>query len=102
MVLSPVDTPMFVGGKGELRENTKILNRKLKYMEKAVRVWYKQEKRIVRLMYQKGLIDDFKLSELYWERYKLTEKKMGRKPRKKYVFTTHYPEIHFCTVDYWG
>lgn len=38
-------------------------------MDKEIQIWKKQEKRIVRLLYRKGLLSDFKLSELYWEEY---------------------------------
>lgn len=44
---------------------------------KINRVWNKQEKRIVRLLYRKGF--DIDLSNLYWTSYKKTGKKYRRK-----------------------
>lgn len=44
---------------------------------KINRVWNKQEKRIVRLLYRKGF--DIDLSNLYWASYKKTGKKYRRK-----------------------
>jgi hypothetical protein len=67
---------------------------------RKIRTWKKQEKRIVKLLYQKGLID-IKLDQLYWESYKVfktSKRKHGRKYRKS-IFL---PEIHFATRDYWG
>ena len=70
-------------------------------MSTKFRVWKKQEKRIVKLLYRKGLLNDFKLSELYWEEYKLLHKRK-RKHKRVYKFDKYAPEIHYSTVDYWG
>jgi len=73
-------------------------------MYKSVRTWVKQEKRIVRLLYRKGLIDDFhfKVTDLYWASYKPNGRARKRRNSPKYRFTTCYPEIHYCSTDYWG
>ena len=61
----------------------------------------KEEKRIVRLLYRKGFLKDYKLDDLYWNEYsKLRVKK--KKHGRKYRYTVYLPEVHFCTTDYWG
>lgn len=66
---------------------------------KINRVWNKQEKRIVRLLYRKGF--DIDLSNLYWASYKKTGKKYRR---KGFTFSSsgYRDEVYFCTWDYWG
>jgi len=58
---------------------------------KILRKWVKDEKRIVRLLYRKGLIDKFHgdITGLYWEAFK----RVGK------IYT---PEVHCCESDYWG
>lgn len=70
-------------------------------MSTKVRIWKKQEKRIVKLLYRKGLIEEFQLSDLYWAEYTLLHKRK-RKHGRKYRFNKYAPEIHFSTIDYWG
>ena len=71
-------------------------------MRKAKRLWIKQEKRIVKLLYRKGLIrPDIKIKDLYWQEYHSTNKRY-RSKNKKYKFTEYMPEIFFGTCDYWG
>lgn len=67
---------------------------------KELRKWVKDEKRIVKLLYQKGFLkDSYSYDRLYWEAFRSS----GRKHRHgQYRFTTYYPEIHYCTSDYWG
>jgi hypothetical protein len=72
-------------------------------MRKSIRKWVKDEKRIVRLLYRKGLLTDklkgYKLKDLYWAEYRAS----GRRYRSgKYKFSEYLPEVHFCTTDYWG
>lgn len=69
-------------------------------MAKDIKLWKKQEKRIVKLLYIKGFLD-FKLNELYWAEYH--RMKNGRKRKGKRCSKIRYaPEIHYCTVDYFG
>lgn len=70
-------------------------------MNKEQRLWVKQEKQIVTLMYKKGMITNFKLENLYWAEYKWLRKKKY-KSRGGYKYPLYMPEIHFGTVDYWG
>jgi len=71
-------------------------------MRKAKRLWIKQEKRTVKLLYRKGLIDsDIKIKDLYWAEYHTT-KKTYRSKNKKYKFTEYMPQVFFGTSDYWG
>lgn len=66
---------------------------------KINRVWNKQEKRIVRLLYRKGF--DMDLSTLYWASYKETGKKYRHKG-SPFSYPGYRDEVHFCTWDYWG
>lgn len=66
---------------------------------KTNRVWNKQEKRIVRLLYRKGF--DLDLSNLYWASYKETGKKYRHKG-STFSYTGYRDEVYFCTWDYWG
>lgn len=66
---------------------------------KINRVWNKQEKRIVRLLYRKGF--DIDLSNLYWASYKKTGKKYRRKG-STFSSLGYRDEVYFCIKDYWG
>jgi len=69
---------------------------------KVKRTWIKQEKRIVRLLYRKGLLDEFKLRDLYWAEYHWFRRKMYKSKNTKYKYPIYMPEVHYCTTDYWG
>lgn len=73
-------------------------------MSKKIRTWVKQEKRIVRLLYRKGFITDahFKCSDLYWQAYRVYKRPRKRKNSPKFRFSIYYPEVHYCSTDYWG
>lgn len=61
----------------------------------------KHSKRIAKLALKKGIIDKKFYKELYIEYY--TEyKRPKRKSKGGYRITRYFPELHFCTVDYWG
>lgn len=66
---------------------------------KINRVWNKQEKRIVRLLYRKGF--DIDLSNLYWVSYKKTGKKY-RCNGSTFSSLGYRDEVYFCIKDYWG
>lgn len=68
---------------------------------KINRVWNKHEKRIVRLLYRKGLID-MDISELYWESYRRSGKRYRNKKFTYGKLDNRLDEIHFATFDYWG
>lgn len=75
------------------------------HIEKINRVWVKQEKQIIKLLYKKGLIDTLNpisIEEFYWQFYKRDKihKKYRYKNGTKWI--NYLPEIHFCTYDYWG
>lgn len=61
----------------------------------------KEEKRLVKLLYKKGLLKDFKLKDLYWNAYSVLRKKK-RKHGRKYRHLIYLPEVHYATTDYWG
>lgn len=72
---------------------------------KVKRKWVKEEKRIVRLLYRKGFLEDFKVNELYWAEYYWFRKKTRRYKSVdggKYRYPVYMPEVHYCTTDYWG
>lgn len=66
---------------------------------KINRVWNKQEKRIVRLIYRKGFLSD--MPNLYWASYKETGKKYKNKG-SSYSWYGCLDEVYYCTWDYWG
>lgn len=72
-------------------------------MRKVKKIWIKQEKRIVNLIYKKGLMPkEFKiLEELYWAEYHNSLKTYKSK-EKKYRFAEYYPEVHYSSTDYFG
>ena len=55
-------------------------------MRNNLKIWLKQEKRIVKLLYKKGFLEDFGShhKNLYWESYK------------------NIPEIYSVSFDYYG
>jgi hypothetical protein len=69
---------------------------------KENRLWVKQEKRIVKLLYRKGLLDGFKISEFYWAEYRWMNRKKYKSKYSKYRFPIYKPEVHYMTTDYWG
>jgi len=74
---------------------------------KIKRRWVKQEKRIVRLMYKKGLLSEFNINDLYWAEYYWVRKKTYKTRAhhygdKRYRFPVYMPEVHYWTTDYWG
>lgn len=69
-------------------------------MTKRQKRWRKAEKRIVRLLYRKGLIL-LPLDRLYWAAYK-PERKPNRKSKSGYRLSRYYDEVYYDTTDYWG
>lgn len=70
---------------------------------KCNRVWNKQEKQIVRLLYRKGLIETESLKEYYWQSFKPSGKRYrssGRYSGRKW--DNYLDEVHYSTTDYWG
>lgn len=67
---------------------------------KIDRAWNKQEKRIIRLLYRKGLLP-VEVSQLYWASYKPTNKKYRNKG-SKFSWSGYRDEAYYCTYDYWG
>jgi hypothetical protein len=69
-------------------------------MSTDIRRWIKEEKQLVRLLYRKGFLSR-KVNDLYWAEYHFTGKKIKYKGCK-FSHTLYFPEVHYCTVDYWG
>ena len=69
---------------------------------KENRLWVKQEKRIVKLLYRKGLLNDFKVSDFYWAEYRWMNRKKYKSKYSEYRFPIYKPEVHYMTTDYWG
>jgi len=67
-------------------------------MNSRLKLWKKQEKRIVKLLYRKDLLG-IDINELYWNEYAPTGKKYKF---DKYRFPEYFDELHYCTTDYWG
>ena len=70
-------------------------------MKSQIKLWKKQEKRIVKLLYKKGFLKDFEIKNFYWESFKCLNKKRY-KSKSGYRYRQYVPELHFGTVDYWG
>ena len=68
---------------------------------KIKRRWIKEEKQIVYLLYRKGLLEDFKIKDLYWAEYHWRNRKHYRSSGG-YRWPVYMPEVHFWTTDYWG
>lgn len=63
-------------------------------MKKKHRKWVKDEKRIIKLMYRKGLLDYIPIKDLYWDT--TYNQHLGdQKPRWRF-------EIFYGKYDYWG
>ncbi len=69
---------------------------------KIKRRWIKEEKRIVYLLYRKGLLKDFKVSDFYWAEYNWLGKRLRKSKNNQYRFPIYMPEVHYYTTDYWG
>lgn len=69
---------------------------------KVKRKWVKDEKRIVRLLYRKGFLKDFKVTDFYWAEYNWFNKKKRKSSCGKYSYPVYMPEVHYFTTDYWG
>lgn len=74
---------------------------------KIKRQWIKEEKRIVSLLYRKGLLKDFKIEDLYWAEYhwfrgKKYKSRTNSYDGKRYRYPVYMPEIHYFYTDYWG
>lgn len=69
---------------------------------KYIRTHIKQEKRILKLMYKKGIFDLLRvdIKRLGWEF--LLEGRKGRRRKGEYSFSDYLPQLHSYTCDYWG
>jgi len=73
-------------------------------MRKYIRKHLKDEKRILKLMYRKGIFELLKINinSVSWE-YLLRGRKGRRgKGRSKYGIRQYIPELHTFWTDYWG
>lgn len=73
-------------------------------MKKYIRKHLKDEKRILKLMYKKGIFEllRIKLEDLGWEYFLYGKRQRRRKGKNKYAFRECLPELHEWTQDYWG
>lgn len=71
-------------------------------MKSYIKKHIKTEKRIIKLLFRKGLLHDNKINidSLGWEALKRVKRQ--RKRDHEYVFHDYLPELHGYTVDYWG
>lgn len=68
---------------------------------KSNRIWNKQEKRIVRLLYRKGIMN-VDVPELYWAALKKCNNKQYRNNGSSCNWPGYLDEVYYCTWDYWG
>ncbi len=73
-------------------------------MKKYIKKHLKDEKRILKLMYKKGIFEllRIKLEDLGWEYFLYGKRQRRRKGKNKYAFRECLPELHEWTQDYWG
>lgn len=73
-------------------------------MKKYIRKHLKDEKRILKLMYKKGIFDllHIDLKSTAWECLKKGKKLRKRKGKREYGYTQYLPELHVFSCDYWG
>jgi hypothetical protein len=73
-------------------------------MKKYIRKHLKDEKRILKLMYKKGIFEILRinLKHLGWEYLLYGKRQRRRKGKNKYAFRECLPELHEWTQDYWG
>lgn len=73
-------------------------------MKKYIKKHLKDEKRILKLMYKKGLFKTLgiNINHLEWEYLLSGKRKRRRKGKKKYASKEYLPELHEWTQDYWG
>ncbi len=71
-------------------------------MKKYIKKHLKDEKRILKLMYKKGIFEllGIDLKDLAWELLK--DGKRQRRRKRKYAFRDYLPELHVWSQDYWG
>lgn len=67
---------------------------------KIKRQWVKEEKITMRLLYKKGLLEGFKIKDLYWQEYYYTKKHC--KTKGGFCHCIYMPEVYYSTTDYWG
>lgn len=74
---------------------------------KTLARWTKQEKRIIRLMYRAGLLENHlkdgkrpvrPVDVFYWAKYRPIHKTNWKKPQR----IPRVPEVHFSYLDYYG
>jgi hypothetical protein len=70
-------------------------------MKKYIKKHLKDEKRILKLMYKKGIFEllGINLNDLSWET--LEYGKRQRRRNRKYAFRDYLPELHVWSQDYW-
>lgn len=71
-------------------------------MKKYIKKHLKDEKRILKLMYKKGIFEllNIDLKDLAWELLK--DGKRQRRRKRKYAFRDYLPELHVWSQNYWG
>jgi hypothetical protein len=73
-------------------------------MKKYIKKHLKDEKRILKLMYKKGIFKTLgiNMNNLGWEYLLYGKRQRRRKDKNKYAFRECLPELHEFTQDYWG
>lgn len=73
-------------------------------MKKYIKKHLKDEKRILKLMYKKGIFDllNIDIKNLGWEYLLCGKTKRVRKGKNIYDYKDYLPQLHEWTKDYWG
>jgi hypothetical protein len=73
-------------------------------MKKYIRKHLKDEKRILKLMYRKGIFKllDINIESLCWEYLCRGKRLRKREGKRKYSYNEYLPELHTYYSDYWG
>lgn len=72
-------------------------------MKKYIKKHLKDEKRILKLMYKKGIFEllHINLKDLGWE-YLTAGRKQRKRNGDRFKYRDYLPELHVYSVDYWG
>lgn len=66
---------------------------------KSNRVWNKQEKQIVRLLYRKGLLQ---ICLIYIGRHIERQESRYKNKGSSFIWRGYLDEVYYCTWNYWG
>lgn len=71
-------------------------------MKKYIKQHLKSEKRILKLLYRKGIINKSDFKNLEWCYYLHGKRIRNRRNKNKYHYVDYLPELCQWSTDYWG